>query len=104
MVAVLTYLRLPFAVRSPNSYALRLLTCWRGRKMTNLVPRLIRADDFVAETYEKMARQLPPSQKELGNYYLGLAKSFRESGRTGVARVWEEKVEFVKPETPSAKS
>jgi hypothetical protein len=72
--------------------------------MTNLVPRLIRADDFVAETYENMAKQLPPTQKELRSYYLGLAKNFRESGRPGVARVWEEKVEFVKPETPSDRS
>jgi hypothetical protein len=72
--------------------------------MAKLVPRLLRADDFVAETYEKWASNLPPSQKELGAYYLRTAKMFRESGRTGMVRVWEEeKVEFVEPEPPKAK-
>lgn len=73
--------------------------------MAKLVPRLLRADDFVAETYEGFAENLPPSQKELAAYYLRTAKMFRESGRTGMVRVWEEekKVEFVEPEPPKAK-
>ena len=65
--------------------------------MTIFVPRLVRADDFAAETYENWAANLPPSQKEQADSYLGLAKSFRESGRTGMARIWEEKVEFIEP-------
>lgn len=69
--------------------------------MAKLVPRLLRGDDFVAETYEKWAANLPPSQKELAAYYLRTGKMFRESGRTGMVRVWEEeKVEFVEPEPP----
>jgi hypothetical protein len=65
--------------------------------MSELVPRLMRADDFVAETYEKMAAKLPPSEKDTATYYLSLAKSFRESGRTGQIRIWEQKVEFMEP-------
>jgi len=47
--------------------------------VTTFVPRLVRADDFVAKTYENWAANLPPSEKEFADSYLGLAKSFRES-------------------------
>jgi hypothetical protein len=67
--------------------------------MAKLAPRLLCADDFVAETYEEWAANLPPSQTELAEHYLRTAKMFRESGRTGLVRIWErEKVEFVEPE------
>jgi len=70
--------------------------------MANIVPRLLRADDFVAETYEKWAANLPSSQKSLGEYYLRVAKTFRESGRTGMVRLWEQKeVELFEPDPPS---
>jgi hypothetical protein len=71
-----------------------------GIHMTRLIPRLLRADDFVAETYEKWAASLPPSEKERAAYYLRTANMFRESNRTGMVRVWEEeKVEFVSAES-----
>ena len=71
-----------------------------GIHMTRLIPRLLRADDFVAETYEKWAANLPPSEKERAAYYLRTANMFRESNRTGMVRVWEEeKVEFVSAES-----
>lgn len=70
--------------------------------MPTFVPRVVRADDFVAETYEKWAAKLPLSEKELADSYRRLAKSFRESGRPGMARLLEkEKVEFVEPEPSS---
>jgi hypothetical protein len=47
-------------------------------------PRIVRADDLVAETYEKWAAKLPTSRKELARYYRQLAKAFRESGRPGM--------------------
>jgi hypothetical protein len=68
--------------------------------MTRLIPRILRADDFVAEAYEQWAASLPPSEKERAAYYLRTAKMFRESSRTGMVRVWEEeKVEFVSSES-----
>ena len=73
--------------------------------MAKQVPRILRADDFVAETYEKWAANLPASEKERAAYYLRTAKMFRESGRTGMVRVWEEeKVEFVGAESLIGKS
>ena len=70
--------------------------------MTKLVPSLMRADDFVAETYDGLAANLPPSQKALAEYYLSTAKMFRESGRPGKVRIWEEeKVEFVESDSSS---
>lgn len=73
--------------------------------MAKLIPKLIRADDFVAETYEKWAANLPPSQKEQADSYLRIAKSFRESGRPGMMRLWEEqKVEFIRPDPASQRS
>jgi hypothetical protein len=72
--------------------------------MTKIVPRLIRADDFVAETYENMAAKLPPSETRLAAHYRSTAKAFRESGRPGMVRLWEEeKVEFVEPGPASQK-
>jgi hypothetical protein len=66
--------------------------------MIKIVPRLVRADDFVAETYENMATNLPLSETELAGYYRRTAQMFRESTRPGMMRVWErEKAEFVEP-------
>ncbi len=73
--------------------------------MAKQVPRILRADDFVAEAYEKWAANLPASEKERAAYYLRTAKMFRESGRTGMVRVWEEeKVEFVGAESLGGRS
>jgi len=70
--------------------------------MTKLVPCLMRADDFVAETYDSLAANLPPSQTALAEYYRSTAKMFRESGRPGKVRIWEEeKVEFVESDSSS---
>jgi hypothetical protein len=62
----------------------------------------MRADDFVAETYDRLAADLPPSQTALAEYYLSTAKIFRESGRPAKVRIWEEeKVEFVESDSSS---
>ena len=67
-------------------------------------PRIMRADDFVAETLEGMAAKLPPSEKAQAEYLLGAAKRFRESGRTGMVRLWEkgeEETDFIRPDPAS---
>jgi hypothetical protein len=70
--------------------------------MIKTVPRLVRADDFVAETYEKMATNLPLSQTGLAGYYRRTAQMFRESTRPGMMRIWEEeRVEFVESDSSS---
>lgn len=53
-------------------------------------PRVMRADDLVAESLEAMAGRLPPSQKAQADNLRKAAKSFRESGRTGMVRIWEK--------------
>ncbi|MCU1242249.1 MAG: hypothetical protein JWO71_2975 [Candidatus Acidoferrum typicum] len=53
------------------------------------IPRLMRADDFVAETLESMAAKLPPSEKVQAEHMRESAKRFRESGRPGMIRFWE---------------
>jgi hypothetical protein len=68
--------------------------------MTKQVPRILRADDFVAEAYEKWAANLPAPKKERARIISGLHKCSEKSGRTGTVRVWEEeKVEFVGAES-----
>ena len=52
--------------------------------MAKQVPRILRADDFVAEAYEKWAANLPASEKERAAYYLRTAKMFRDLAE----RVW----------------
>ena len=39
----------------------------------------IRADDFVAESLEKIVKGLPPSKKHEADYLLGVANRLRES-------------------------
>ena len=70
------------------------------------IPRLMRADDFVAETLESMAAKLPPSEKAQAEHMLQSAKRFRESGRPGMIRFWEtveEANEFIHPDPASVK-
>jgi hypothetical protein len=70
------------------------------------VPRLMRADDFVAETLEAMAAKLPPSEKAQAEYLRGSAQRFRESGRPGMIRLWEnakEAEDFIHPDPASVK-
>lgn len=57
--------------------------------MTEMKPRLIRGDDFVAETLEAMASRIPEGHPD-ADHCRRMAKLFRESGRTGMIRVWEE--------------
>ena len=57
------------------------------------IPRLMRADDFVAESLEAMAAKLPPSEKVKAEYMRESAKRFRESGRPGMIRLWENATE-----------
>jgi hypothetical protein len=53
------------------------------------IPQLIRADDFVAEALEAIADKLAPSEKVQEQCFRAAAKSFRESGRSEVLRLWE---------------
>ena len=65
------------------------------------VPRLMRADDFVAESLETMAAKLPPSEKARAESMRESAKRFRESGRPGMIRLWEnakEAEDYVHPD------
>jgi hypothetical protein len=56
---------------------------------TKRVPRLVRADDFVAESLESMAAKLPPSDQANADLMRESAKRFRASGRPGMIRFWE---------------
>ena len=56
--------------------------------MVKIEPRLVRADDFIAESLEKRANQMP--QGSDADNVRRLAELFRNSGRTGMLRVWEE--------------
>jgi hypothetical protein len=65
------------------------------------IPRLMRADDFVAESLENMAAKLPPSQKAKADHMREDAKMFRESGRPGMIRLWEnakDAEDFIHPD------
>ena len=53
-------------------------------------PRLVRVDDFVAESLEARANSLPPSEKAQANNWRDVAKKLRASGNTRMVRVWEE--------------
>ena len=44
----------------------------------------MRADDFVANSLEARADDLPPSLQDEAVHLRRTAKSFRESGRTGI--------------------
>ena len=57
--------------------------------MSKRIPRLIRADDFVAAALEAIADKLPRSEKAQEECFRNAAKSFRESGRTEMLRLWE---------------
>jgi len=70
------------------------------------VPRLVRADDFVADSLEEMAGKIPPSDKAHADYLREAAKRYRASGRTKMVRVWEnerEAQEFIGPDPVSSK-
>jgi hypothetical protein len=53
-------------------------------------PRVVRVDDFVAESLEEEANRMPPSYKAQADLLRQQAKNFRESGRTNMVRIWEE--------------
>src|SRR5712691_3654570 len=78
-----THLRKPFHGRSP--------ALWHLPGSINMTqkpnPRLVRADDFVAEWLEKRAKEIPDEVQ--AEHCKRLAKLLRESGRTGMLRVWE---------------
>ena len=68
------------------------------------IPRLLRADDFVAESLEVMADKMPPSEKAKADLMRESAKRFRESGRPGMIRLWEDAKEaedFIHPDPAS---
>ena len=56
--------------------------------MADVKPRLVRADDFIAESLEKRASQMP--QGSDADDCRRMAQIFRNSNRTGMVRVWEE--------------
>ena len=58
-------------------------------------PRLVRIDDFVAETLESEADMMPPWTKFQAGIWRDVAKDLRASENTKMVRVWEE------PETKS---
>jgi hypothetical protein len=53
-------------------------------------PRLVRVDDFVAETLEAAADKLPPWAKSQADIWRDVAKDLRASESTKIVRVWEE--------------
>ena len=74
--------------------------------MSKRIPRLIRADDFVAEALEAIADKLPQSEKAQENCFRDAAKSFRESGRSEMLRLWEnlqEAEDFIGADFTSAR-
>jgi hypothetical protein len=58
--------------------------------MTDIKPRLVRADDFIAEKLEKEASKLPPSEKDKAAGIRAMAEHFRKSSSTAMLRIWEE--------------
>lgn len=50
-------------------------------------PRLIRADDFIAESLEERASRMPQGPDR--DYTLRMATLFRTAGRTGMLRIRE---------------
>ena len=53
-------------------------------------PRLVRVDDFVAETLESEANMMPPWTKFKAGIWRDVAKDLRTSASTKMVRVWEE--------------
>jgi hypothetical protein len=53
-------------------------------------PRLVRMDDFVAETLESEADKMPPWAKLQADIWRDVAKDLRASESTKMVRVWEE--------------
>lgn len=52
-------------------------------------PRLVRVDDFVAETLEAEADKMPPWTKFQADIWRYVAKDLRASEKTNMVRVWE---------------
>jgi hypothetical protein len=52
-------------------------------------PRIMRVDDYVAESLEHQADILPPSHKDEAEMWRDAAKWFRASSGTKMVRVWE---------------
>jgi hypothetical protein len=55
----------------------------------DIKPRLVRVDDFVAETLEAKADKMPPWAKSQADKR-DVAKDLRTSENTKFVRVWEE--------------
>jgi hypothetical protein len=53
-------------------------------------PRLVRVDDFVAETLEAQADKMPPWAKSQAEIWRDVAKDLRESESTKIVWLWEE--------------
>jgi hypothetical protein len=53
-------------------------------------PRLVRVGDFVAETLEAEADQMPPWTKFQAGIWRDVAMGLRESKSTKIMWVWEE--------------
>ena len=52
-------------------------------------PRLVRVDDFAAETLEAEADKMPPWTKFQADIWRDVAKDLRASENTKMVRVWE---------------
>jgi hypothetical protein len=52
--------------------------------------RVVRVDDFVAESLETIANGMPPSYAEQANVLREQAKTLRSSSSTNTIRLWEE--------------
>lgn len=66
-------------------------------------PRMMRADDFVAESLEAMAKNMPQAE---GDIWREAAQKFRASASTRMVRVWEnakEAVDFIRPDPASVR-
>ena len=56
----------------------------------DIKPRLVRVDDFVAETLEAEADSMSPSEISQADIWRDVAKDLRASKNTRMVRVWEE--------------
>lgn len=68
------------------------------------IPRLVRADDFVAESLEARAKTIESFNPVEAESLRRSAKFFRESGRPGMMRLWEdvkEAEDFIRPDPAS---
>jgi hypothetical protein len=57
---------------------------------TNYELRVVRVDDFVAESLGRFADGMPPSYAEQANSLRAQAKTLRNSSSTNTVRMWEE--------------